>query len=68
MTIRSNIKANQTTRMNVLTPDQCQELVYAAEEAMWRTGTNFHDEESLEILKKAGCWVEGTRAHTCTHL
>lgn len=68
MTIRSNIKANQTTRMNVLTPDQCQELVYAAEEAMWRTGTNFHDEESLEILKKAGCWVEGTRARIPAHI
>lgn len=54
--------------MNVLTPDQCQELVYAAEEAMWRTGTNFHDEESLEILKKAGCWVEGTRARIPAHI
>jgi trimethylamine--corrinoid protein Co-methyltransferase len=68
LTIRSNIKANQSTRMNVLTPDQCQELVLAAEEAMWRTGTNFHDEESLEIMKKAGCWVEGTRVRVPAHI
>lgn len=66
--VRSNIKANQSTKMNVLTPDQCKELVLAAEEALWRTGTNFHDEESLEILKKAGCWVEGERVRVPAHI
>jgi len=34
---------------------------------MWRTGTNFHDEESLEIMKKAGCWVDGERSE-CLHI
>jgi trimethylamine---corrinoid protein Co-methyltransferase len=58
---RTNFKANQTSLLNILSDAQCQELVYAAEEAMWRTGTEFHDKESLEILRKAGCWVDGIR-------
>lgn len=45
--------------MTILSPDQCQEIVMAAIESMERTGTQFHDSESLEILKKAGCWVDG---------
>ncbi|WP_407313533.1 trimethylamine methyltransferase family protein [Desulfosporosinus sp. SB140] len=61
MTTRTNFKAYSSTMMNVFSEAQCQELVLAAEEAMWRTGTDFHDKESLEILKKAGCWVEGKR-------
>lgn len=61
MTTRTNFKAYSTTKMNILSESQCYELVMAAEEAMWRTGTDFHDKESLEILKKAGCWVDGKR-------
>jgi len=61
LTTRSNIKSYATTQMTVFSPAQCQELVLAAEEAMWRTGTDFYDPESLEILKKAGCWVDGKR-------
>lgn len=61
MTIRTNIKAYASSKLNVLSEAQCYELVMAAEEAMWRTGTDFHDKESLEILKKAGCWVDGKR-------
>ncbi len=68
MTTRTNFKAYSTTKMNVFSPEQCQELVYAAEEAMWRTGTDFHDKESLEILKKAGCWVEGKRVRVPAHI
>jgi len=61
LTTRTNYRAYASTMMNVLSPSQCQELVLAAEEAMWRTGTDFHEKESLEILKKAGCWVDGKR-------
>ncbi|MEL7563372.1 MAG: trimethylamine methyltransferase family protein [Dehalobacterium sp.] len=68
MTTRSNYKANASTMMNVFSPDQCQELVYAATEAMWRTGTDFYDKESLEILKKAGCWVDGKRVRIPAHI
>lgn len=61
MAIRSNIKAYSSTMMNVFSEGQCRELVLAAEEAMWRTGTDFYDKEALEILRKAGCWVDGKR-------
>lgn len=54
--------------MNVFSPDQCQELVYAAEEVMWRTGTDFYDPESIEILRKAGCWVDGKRVRIPAHI
>lgn len=65
---RTNYKANATVKMNVFSPAQCQELVYAAEEAMWRTGTDFHDPESVEILQRAGCWVDGIRVRIPAHL
>ncbi|MCM0758151.1 trimethylamine methyltransferase family protein [Sporomusa sphaeroides DSM 2875] len=68
MTIRANFKAHASARMNILSEDQCYELVMAATEAMWRTGTDFHDKESLEILKKAGCWVEGKRVRIPAHI
>ena len=59
--MRTNFKANTGVRMRVFSEDQCRELVLAAEEAMWRTGTDFYDPESIEILRKAGCWVDGKR-------
>ncbi len=68
MTTRTNFKAYSSTMMKVFSQDQCQELVLAAEEAMWRTGTDFYDKESLEILKKAGCWVDGKRVRIPAHI
>ena len=65
---RTNVKAFSSTMMKVFSQDQCQELVLAAEEAMWRTGTDFYDKESLEILKKAGCWVDGKRVRIPAHI
>lgn len=65
---RTNFKSNASVKMSVFSPSQCQELVYAAEESMWRTGTNFHDDESLEILRKAGCWVDGIRVRIPAHI
>ena len=59
--MRTNYKVNTGVRMRVFSEDQCRELVLAAEEAMWRTGTDFYDPESIEILRKAGCWVDGKR-------
>ena len=53
--MRTNLTANTGVKMNVFTEQQCQELVFAATEAMWLTGTEFHDPESIEILRKAGC-------------
>ena len=51
--MRTNYKANTGVSMHVFSEAQCRELVLAAEEAMWRTGTDFYDPESIEILKKS---------------
>lgn len=66
--MRTNYKANTSVKMNVFSEAECQELVFAAEEAMWRTGTDFYDPESIEILKKAGCWVDGKRVRIPAHI
>ena len=66
--MRTNYKANASVKMNVFSEAQCEELVFAAEEAMWRTGTDFYDPESIGILKKAGCWVDGTRVRIPAHI
>jgi trimethylamine--corrinoid protein Co-methyltransferase len=66
--MRTNFKANTSVKMNVFSEDQCKELVFAATEAMWRTGTDFHDSESLEIMKKGGCWVDGNRVRIPAHI
>lgn len=61
MPVRSNYVANGSTIFRVLSPDQCEEIVLAAEEVLERTGTLVHDEEARELLRKAGCWVDGAR-------
>lgn len=58
---RVNYKVNETVSMQVLTPTQCREIVMAAEEEMFRTGVEFHDEPTCELLKKHGCFVDGIR-------
>ncbi len=66
--MRTNLFANTGVKMNVFSEAQCQELVFAATEAMWRSGTEFHDPESVEILKKAGCTVDGITVHIPAHI
>lgn len=58
---RVNYRSNATPAMKVLTDSQCQELVLAAEEVLFRTGVEFHDPQALEILKAHGCFVDGIR-------
>lgn len=65
---RVNYKANKTTKLNVLTESQCQEILLAAEEVMWRTGAEFHNPQALEILKKHGCAVDGIRVRIPPYL
>ena len=54
--------------MKVLTDSQCAEIVLAAEEVLFRTGMEFHDPQSLEILKKHGCHVDGIRVRIPPYL
>ncbi len=59
--MRSNHQANQTAGLQALSDDQCGRLLAAAIEVLERTGVVYHDEEALDILKKAGCYVDGNR-------
>lgn len=59
--MRSNYTANQTAGLQVLSDDQCKQLLHAAIEILERTGVVYHDEESVDTLKKAGCYAEGNR-------
>lgn len=59
MPVRSNYAENSSPMFRILSPSQCEEIVLAAQEVLERTGVTVHDEEAREILKKAGCWVDG---------
>lgn len=56
---RVNYRVNNTTTMKVLTDSQCSEIIMAAEEEMFRTGIEFHDQRAREIMRKHGCFVDG---------
>ncbi|HHX50530.1 MAG TPA: trimethylamine methyltransferase [Clostridia bacterium] len=68
MRTRSNYIANASTMLSILSPSQCEEILYAAQEVLERTGAAFHDAEAQEILKKAGCWVDGSRVRIPSYL
>lgn len=59
--MQSNYTVNATSTLQVLSQEQCRRLVSAAMEILERTGAVFHDDESLAILRKAGCFVDGNR-------
>lgn len=59
--VRSRYKVNQTTYFEMLSEEQRKEIYQASLEILERTGARVFDEESLEILKEAGCWVDGDR-------
>lgn len=65
---RVNYKANKTPLLKTLTDSQCQELVLAAEEVMFRSGVEFHNPQALDILKKHGCFVDGIRVRIPPYL
>lgn len=61
MRARSNYVANASTMLSVLSPSQCEEVLLAAQEILMRTGVTFHDDEAIQIMKKAGCHVDGIK-------
>ncbi|WP_028307168.1 trimethylamine methyltransferase family protein, partial [Desulfitibacter alkalitolerans] len=61
MRARSNYVANASTMLSILSPGQCEEVLLAAQEILERTGVTFHDDDALEVMKKAGCFVNGNR-------
>ncbi|MCB8814450.1 trimethylamine methyltransferase family protein [Desulfosporosinus shakirovi] len=59
MPVKSNYVENTSPMFSILSPSQCEEILLAAQEVLERTGVTVHDEEARDILKKAGCWVDG---------
>lgn len=59
--MRSNHKIQNGAHLQVLSEDQCRRMIAAAMEILERTGVYYQDQESVEIMKKAGCHVDGSR-------
>lgn len=59
--IESNFLGNQTLQFRVLSEGQMEKILSSAFELLERTGVEVHSEEAVSLLKKAGCYVDGTR-------
>ena len=66
--IRGNYTVNASPRFQVLSADQVEELHYGTLEVLRRTGVKVLVAEARELLKKAGCWVDGERVRFPPHL
>ncbi len=59
--IRSNYHVQMTPHFRVLSKNQIEEIHMATMEVLRRTGVVVKEAEGRELLKKAGCWVDGER-------
>ncbi|MGB9791828.1 MAG: trimethylamine methyltransferase family protein [Thermacetogeniaceae bacterium] len=64
----SNEVDNRSVQFRVLSESQCKRLYYAVLEVLERTGAEIFCEEAIELLRKAGCWVDGARVRIPSHL
>ena len=66
--LKSNYKANRSIQFQVLSDDQCEEIVLSAFEVLERTGVEIHSKKALKLLKDSGCWVEGKKVKIPSYL
>ncbi|HKJ26460.1 MAG TPA: trimethylamine methyltransferase family protein [Anaerolineales bacterium] len=66
--MRTNYRVNSGVRFRMLSDDQLQELVDGVLHVLEYTGLDVYHEESRDILKKAGAWVDGIRVRIPSHL
>ncbi len=66
--IQSNYTVNVTPRFQMLSPDQIDEMHFGTLEVLRRTGVKVLVAEAREMLKKAGCWVDGELVRFPSHL
>ncbi len=60
--MRGNYNVYMTPHFRVLSDDQLEELHLATLEVLRRTGVVVFEPEGVELLRKAGCKVDGNRA------
>lgn len=58
---RANFDVNQTIFWQMLSDDQCEEIVLTAFELLERTGADVQSKAAREFFAKGGCWVDGNR-------
>lgn len=58
---RANFDVNQTIFFEMLSADQCEEILMTAFEALERTGARVDSKKARAAFEKAGCWVDGDR-------
>jgi trimethylamine--corrinoid protein Co-methyltransferase len=56
--MRVNYQANATPRFRVLSDDQIEQIVLAAEDILQETGTLVYEDHALKLLRDAGCVIE----------
>lgn len=66
--IRGNYSVNVGPRFQVLTMDQVEELHFGTLEVLRRTGVKVLLAEARDLLKKAGCWLDGEIVRFPPHL
>ncbi len=66
--MKSNYNVHFTPQFRVLSDDQMEELHLATLEVLRRTGVVVYEPEGVELLKKAGCKVDGNRVCFPAHL
>jgi trimethylamine--corrinoid protein Co-methyltransferase len=66
--MRTNYRLNSGVRFQMLSDDQLEELFWGVLHVLEYTGLDVHHDESREILKKAGAWVEGLRVRVPSYL
>jgi trimethylamine--corrinoid protein Co-methyltransferase len=66
--IRSNYTVNVSPRFQVFSADQVEEMHYGTLEVLRRTGVKVLVAEAREMLRKAGCWIDGEVVRFPSHL
>ena len=66
--MRTNYRINSGVRFSMFSKDQLEELFWGVLHLLEYTGLDVKHEESREILKKAGAWVEGERVRLPSYL
>ncbi|SKC35861.1 trimethylamine methyltransferase family protein [Maledivibacter halophilus] len=56
--IRSNQVNNDSVQFSVLSKTQCERIFNGVLEVLEHVGVDIHHKEAVELLRKAGCWVE----------